>query len=345
MTERQEKLDKLAPALVPWYEKNKRSMPWREDPTPYHVWLSEIMLQQTRIEAAKPYYARFLREIPDIPSLAAADPEVLQKLWEGLGYYSRVRNLQKAAQKIVSEHGGMFPEDFSDIRSLPGIGDYTAGAIASICFGKPTPAVDGNVLRVLSRITGDERPVTDEKLRASVRTELAAVYPEEKRGMFTEALMELGETLCIPNGAPMCKICPCRDFCSAKDGSWEHLPVKEAKKERRKEELTVFLLHADGCTAIRKRGEKGLLSGLWEFPNVPGHLSEEEALCQAEEWNLVPITVKKCRSRTHIFTHIEWDMACYEVTCTEKALLFSWPTKEELKENVALPTAFRKFVK
>ena len=377
MTRREEKLKMLAPALVPWFLKNKRSMPWRDDPTPYHVWLSEIMLQQTRIEAAKPYYLRFLREIPDIASLAAADPEKLHKLWEGLGYYSRVKNLQAAAKQIMEDCGGKFPEEPEKIRKLKGIGDYTTGAIASICFDEPVPAVDGNVLRVLSRITGDTRPVTDERTRKEIRAELAGVYPAHDRGAFTQGLMELGEVICIPNGEPDCKNCPCVGFCASKDGNWRSLPVKAPKKERRKEQMTVFLLQCGTKLALHKRGETGLLSGLWEFPNVPGALTAEKALTQVKAWGCKPKessrqqdscrkkscvnrncgdddlsrrderqypAIKEEKPRTHIFTHVEWDMKCFRANCTEMPERFTWAEIEEIRGQYALPTAFRKFL-
>ncbi len=338
-------MKKLAPALVPWYKENGRMLPWRRDTEPYHVWVSEIMLQQTRIEAVIPYYRRFMQELPDIRSLAEADPERLQKLWEGLGYYSRVRNLQKAAQQIMTEYGGEFPCNFKEIRELCGIGDYTAGAIGSICFGLPTPAVDGNVLRVLSRITGDARPVDDEKLKKEVRAELAEVYPPQDAGAFTQAIMELGEIICLPNGAPACSICPCRDFCESRDGGWDTLPVKAGKKPRRKEQLTVFVLRSEGRTALRKRPEKGLLSGLWELPNCAGFLTEAEAAAQAEAWNCKPSALQKQGKFTHIFTHIEWEMQCWLVDCAAAPQDFVWADGEQLEKEYSLPTAFRKILK
>lgn len=342
--ERKERIEKLPGALLPWYARCGRALPWREDPSPYHVWVSEIMLQQTRIEAVKPYYARFLQELPDIASLAAADSEHLQKLWEGLGYYSRVRNLHAAAQQIIEKYNGVFPEEYSDIRALRGIGEYTAGAIASICFNRPTPAVDGNVLRVLSRITGDPRPVTDEKTKAAVRAELAAVYPAGHCGAFTQALMELGETVCIPGGAPGCAGCPCRGFCASRDGGWLNLPVKAEKKARREEQLTVFILHCGSFTAIRKRESTGLLAGLWEFPNVPGTLTEEDALQQVQRWGCKPEALEDKRRGKHVFTHVEWNMQCYTVCCREMPEMFTWPDTDELTRSIALPTAFRKLL-
>ena len=210
----------LPGVLLPWYRENKRDLPWRRDREPYHVWLSEIMLQQTRVEAVKGYYERFLSHLPTIQALADADDEQLHKLWEGLGYYSRVRNLKKAAQKIMSTYNGEFPNSYEKVLALPGIGEYTAGAICSIAFGLKVPAVDGNVLRVLARLQADEECVDLPEHKRRVRSELAGVYPEDEAGAFTQALMELGATVCIPNGEPKCEVCPCRDFCRSAEGGW-----------------------------------------------------------------------------------------------------------------------------
>ena len=340
--DRKERIDNLISALIPWYEGCGRNLPWREDPTPYRVWISEIMLQQTRIETVIPYYERFLRELPDIRSLAEADPERLQKLWEGLGYYSRVRNLQAAARQIQSQFDGCFPENYEDIRSLCGIGDYTAGAIASICFGFPTPAVDGNVLRVLSRVTEDSRPISAEKTKKEVRAELTAAYPTDKAGICTQAIMELGEVICLPNGVPACDRCPCRAFCGSSRGGWMSYPVKAEKKARRSEQLTLFLLRCGTRTAIRKRPETGLLSGQWEFPNCPGHLTVEDALRQAELWGCRPSGLREEAPVSHIFTHVEWHMRCFSVYCAAPAPDFVWVDDAQLKDAVSLPTAFRK---
>ena len=347
--DRKDRIIKMTEALVPWFRLCGRSLPWRKDPDPYHVWVSEIMLQQTRIETVIPYYRRFLQEIPDIRALAEADPEQLQKLWEGLGYYSRVRNLQEAARQIIERHGGKFPARYEDIRALRGIGDYTAGAIASICFQLPVPAVDGNVLRVLSRITGDSRPVGDEKIKKEVREELAACYPHKDAGILTEAIMELGEIVCIPNGTPDCGHCPCRDFCVSSGGGWEHFPVKAEKKARRCEQLTVLILqHAEGSsikTALRKRPDKGLLAGLWELPNCPGHRSGPEASALAEEWGCRPEGRMPAGSFRHIFTHVEWEMQCWRILCGTEAPGFTWADETQLKQEISLPTAFRKILK
>ena len=326
--------------LLPWYEQNKRDLPWRKDREPYHVWLSEIMLQQTRVEAVKGYYSRFLAALPTIEALAHAPQEQLNKLWEGLGYYTRVRNLQKAALQILERHGGVFPDDHAAIRNLAGIGDYTAGAVGSICFGLPTPAVDGNVLRVCSRLTADSAPIDKPQTKKALTEHLAAVYPRDRCGDFTQALMELGATVCVPNGAPNCAACPLSAICLAhRDGIETELPIKTAKKPRRVERMTVFLLHnADGY-ALRKRPETGLLAGLWEFPHVPDKLELPQVLAQLEHWGIVPEDVERSSEKTHIFTHVQWDMQGWYIRCKTGGD-FTWAPPESL----ALPTAFRLFL-
>ena len=253
----------LKEKLCTWYDAGHRDLPWRQDREPYHVWLSEIMLQQTRVEAVKGYYTRFLTELPTIAALADCPPDRLTKLWEGLGYYSRVRNLQKAAKIIMEESGGVFPKTYDAVRALPGIGDYTAGAICSICFDSPTPAVDGNVLRVLSRVTEDGASITAQKTKNACREALLPLYEAVPRGKLTQALMELGAMVCVPNGAPRCGDCPLKELCLANaHGTWEAYPVKDAKKQKREEEKTVFYLICEDCLAVRKRESRGLLARL-----------------------------------------------------------------------------------
>lgn len=335
----------LAQKLCAWYDAGHRELPWRQDTRPYPVWLSEIMLQQTRVEAVKGYYARFLRELPTIEALSRCPPDRLTKLWEGLGYYSRVRNLQKAAQVIQDTYGGRFPETFEAVRALPGIGDYTAGAICSICFGLPTPAVDGNVLRVLSRVMEDEAPITNQKTKNACREALVPVYQNGPRGTLTQALMELGAMVCVPNGAPRCESCPLREICLANlHGTQDKFPVKEAKRPKREEHRTVFVLQCEDALAVRKRPGKGLLAGLWELPNVEGTLPAEQALAFAEEAGCEPFELQKSVERTHVFTHIIWKMRCYYLLCREKSPEFVWAGAERRRTDVALPTAFRMFV-
>ena len=326
--------------LLPWYEQNKRDLPWRKDREPYHVWLSEIMLQQTRVEAVKGYYARFLDALPTIEALANAPMEQLNKLWEGLGYYSRVRNLQKAAQQILQRHNGVFPADHAAIRDLAGIGDYTAGAVGSICFELPTPAVDGNVLRVCSRLTADSAPIDKPQTKKDLTARLAEVYPQRRCGDFTQALMELGATVCVPNGAPQCHACPLQAICLAhRDGIETELPIKNAKKPRRVEEMTVFLLHSTDGYALAKRPETGLLAGLWEFPHVPGKLELPQVLEQLEAWGILPEEIERSSEKTHIFTHVQWEMRGWQIRCKSGGA-FTWVPPQ----TVALPTAFRMFL-
>ena len=336
-------LSSLPGVLLPWYAENRRDLPWRRDREPYHIWLSEIMLQQTRVEAVKGYYARFLSALPTVEALANCDDDTLHKLWEGLGYYSRVRNLKKAAQVIISRHNGVFPETYEEVLALPGIGDYTAGAICSIAFGQPTPAVDGNVLRVCARLLDDSSPIDLPATKARVKSLLAAVYPEEA-GDFTQALMELGATLCGPNRKPDCGNCPCQSFCRAfRNATTETLPVKSPKKAKRQEDKTVFIFFCDGHYALEKRPAKGLLAGLWQFPNVSGKLTTSQSLEEAARMGLRPKELLREVERRHIFTHIQWNMTGIYMEVAEAAGNFHWFTAEQINTQAALPTAFRQF--
>ena len=336
-------LQALPGLLLPWYRENHRDLPWRRTREPYHIWLSEIMLQQTRVEAVRGYYARFLAALPTIEALACCDDDGLHKLWEGLGYYSRVRNLKKAAQVILQDHGGVFPRSYDAVHALPGIGDYTAGAICSIAFNQPTPAVDGNVLRLVSRLTNDPTPIDLPARKNSVREALAAVYPENA-GDFTQALMELGATLCGPNRAPDCGQCPCREICQGcLHGTAPDLPIKSPKKEKRKEDRTVFIFSCDGSYALGKRPSRGLLAGLWEFPNVLGCLTTQEAMDYARQLGLRPRELLREVRRKHIFTHIHWEMKGIYMEVAEPAGEFRWFTAQEIDTQAALPTAFRQF--
>ena len=337
-------LRQLPALLLPWYEEHKRDLPWRRDREPYHVWLSEIMLQQTRVEAVRGYYARFLAALPTVEALAACDDDRLRKLWEGLGYYTRVRNLKKAAQVLVEQYGGVFPQTWAEVRALPGIGDYTAGAVCSICFGQPEPAVDGNVLRVVSRLTASTESVTKPQTKRAVTEALREIYPAGRCGDFTQALMELGATVCLPNGAPDCEHCPAAVLCrSQEEELWREIPVKEKKKPRKQEEKTVFLLRCGEKWAVRKRPETGLLAGLWEFPNVPGRLDAQTALERAAAWGCKPRELRKSLGKTHIFTHIQWEMTGYYIDCEAEPEIFLWADAGQLDRDISLPTAFRQF--
>lgn len=334
-------------ALAAWYEKNARALPWRRDADPYRVWLSEIMLQQTRVEAVKLYYERFLTRFPDVFSLASGSDDELMKLWEGLGYYSRARRLKETAKAVATEYGGSFPDTLEGLRKLPGIGPYTAGAIASLCFERRTPAVDGNVLRVIARVLSLFESVDEPRVKRRVEEALSAVYeaPGARPSVLTQALMELGATVCVPNGRPKCEICPVSAFCEGlRQNTLSMLPVRTPKKERRVEERTVFLLRANGKTAVRKRPESGLLAGLFELPNVSGALDAQAALDAAAQWGVRPTALVTTQNRSHVFTHIVWHMTCYAVECAVESERFLWASKEELCESYALPSAFRMFL-
>ncbi len=333
----------LSCLLLPWYYAVRRDLPWRKDREPYHIWISEIMLQQTRVEAVKGYYERFLNVLPTVEALANCDDDLLHKLWEGLGYYSRVRNLKKAANVILEQYGGIFPETHGEILKLPGIGAYTAGAICSIAYDLPTPAVDGNVLRVVSRLTNDPAPIDLPETKKAVTEALAKIYPREA-GDFTQALMELGATLCGPNRAPDCGNCPCGEICLAyREGTAQKLPVKTPKKAKRQEDRTVFILHCGGRYALEKRPAKGLLAGLWQFPNVSGHLSTAQALEAVHALGLNPREILREVERKHIFTHIQWNMKGIYLEVSEPDEHFQWFAAEEINAQAALPTAFRQF--
>lgn len=336
----------IAQPLLHWFWANHRVLPFRSDPTPYHVWVSEIMLQQTRVAAAVPYYERFVQELPDIPALAACEEERLLKLWEGLGYYSRVRNLQKAARIVCEQYGGQLPGDLAALKKLPGIGDYTAGAIASIGFGIPAPAVDGNVLRVVSRICDCDLDILDAKNKKLYRDAVGAIMPDapEDIRIFNQAMMELGAVECVPNGPPKCDQCPAGTFCQARQrGTIGQLPVKTPKKPRRLEEKTVFVLLRDGKAALRKRGAHGLLAGLWEYPNLDGTLSEAAVPAAVAELGLTVRDWKQQLNARHIFTHVEWHMTGYTLEVGGNGPPeFEWVDLKGLEAR-AVPSAFARY--
>ena len=343
----QELLDEAVVLLPEWYSSNRRLLPWRQDPTPYHTWIAEIMLQQTRIEAVIPYYERFLKELPDISSLSAVQEDHLLKLWEGLGYYSRARNLRKAAQVLMEYYGGELPASFEELKKLPGIGDYTAGSIASISFGLPEPAVDGNVLRVLTRLCALSENISSQSTKRRMTDLLRQHYPSGRpAALLTEAIMELGETICIPNGAPLCGSCPLRGLCMAHSTGTElNYPVRTSKKPRRTEEKTVLLLRCEGRYAIRKRPGRGLLASLWEFPCLEGRLAPEDVLLTLSDLGLTGGNTEYLGAAKHIFTHVEWHMIGYRIDCLEKSPYLLWKTPEEIWREYSLPTAFRYYQK
>jgi A/G-specific adenine glycosylase/sugar fermentation stimulation protein len=312
------KLEDISIPLLKWYDKNRRILPWREDAAPYRVWVSEIMLQQTRVEAVKPYFERFMKAFPDIAALACAEEETLLKMWEGLGYYNRVRNLQKAAIRIQKEYGGRMPDTFEELLGLAGIGSYTAGAIASIAFHRPVPAVDGNVLRVVARLRMDKRPVTDAKVKAAVEQDLLESMPKDRPGDFNQAMMEIGACVCVPNGIPLCESCPLEKLCMAhQTGTESEYPKKQPKKSRKIEKRTVLLVMDENRTAIRKRAEKGLLAGMYEFPSMDGFKTAEEVAAYLADHGLQVLRIRPLEEAKHIFTHREWHMMGYMVGVDE----------------------------
>lgn len=336
-----ETLEKLPVPLLQWYGENARTLPWRSDPTPYHVWISEIMLQQTRVGAVLEHYRRFLEELPDVQTLAEVSEDRLFKLWQGLGYYSRARNLRRAAREIVTRFGGEFPRTFADVRSLPGIGDYTAGAICAIAFGLPELAVDGNLLRVTARLTADGGDVSAPGMKRKVTEELRKVLPVRMAGQFNQAMMDLGATVCLPNGAPLCEKCPAAAFCLAhRAGEELRYPVRAPKKPRRTESRNVYLIFSKRRVALRRRPEKGLLGGLWEYPNAPE--AEKDA---PAKWRLAPARTEFAAEGRHVFTHILWEMKAYKVFLPDDTLPegWVWADREELLQEYAVPSAFGAF--
>ena len=321
--------------LLDWYDAERRILPWREDPTPYHVWVSEIMLQQTRVEAVKDYYARFLATLPDVASLAEADEDTYLKLWEGLGYYSRVRNMHKAAVTIMEDYGGEIPGTAKELQKLSGIGEYTAAAIASIAFGQPVSSVDGNLLRVYAR-----RNLYRENIKEPAAKKLAYDYymermPEERPGDYNQALMDLGATVCLPNGEPECFRCPWADLCEAHQQGVElEVPVVPAKKARRVEHRNVYRVHCGDALLLSKRPDTGLLAGLYEFPNdllentadkakknPPEKLTKKQIAELSQKAldrflsdnDLTPVSVFPLPAAKHIFSHVEWHMTGYDI--------------------------------
>lgn len=349
----EDRLFEASVLLEGWYQTNKRDLPWRREVSAYRVWISEIMLQQTRTETVKPYYARFMEACPDISRLAAIGDEQLLKLWEGLGYYSRARNLKKTANICMEQYGGALPESWEALMRLPGIGSYTAGAIASIAYGAPYPAVDGNVLRVISRILADESDIAKPQTKKNME-ECLGIFLREyltyDPGVFNQALMELGACVCIPGGRPLCSGCPLQSLCLAcLEKSTFRIPYKSKQKPRRKEERTVFVLADESGMVLHRRPEKGLLAGLYEPPSLQGRCGRQEAL---RYWSGIfsdAVTLEPLPDGKHIFTHIEWDMSAWRVCLTQKLVSyknkiedagFVFLTPENVQLSAAIPSAF-----
>ncbi len=338
--EHTERLTRGTPPLLQWYQDNARTLPWRSDPTPYRVWVSEIMLQQTRVTAVLGYFQRFMEALPTPEALAACPEEVLLKLWQGLGYYSRARNLQRTAQVLCTQYGGSFPRTMPELLALPGIGEYTAGAIASIAFDLPVPAVDGNVLRVTTRLLADSRDITRPATRKDLTALLQQTMPRTMPGTFNQALMELGALVCLPNGAPLCDRCPWAALClTRQQGSWAAIPARAPKPPRKVEQRQVFLLFHQNRVALRQRPKKGLLSSLWEFPNEVG------STLPLDSWGISPLSMEEGGRGRHIFTHIEWNLTGVVVHTATAALPagWVWATGQELAERYPIPSAFAAF--
>ncbi len=342
MARETELLNRITSPLLSWYDAHRRVLPWREQVSPYRTWVSEIMLQQTRVQAVLPYFQRFMEAAPDAPSLAELPERQLMALWQGLGYYSRARNLQRAAAVVTERYGGVLPCTYGALRALPGIGDYTAGAILSIACGQAVPAVDGNVLRIAARLTGYEGNVLDGDARKAVREWMAAAMPAERPGDFNQALMDLGAAVCLP-GVPLCESCPLAKLCTAcREGRQSSLPVRVKKAGKRQEARTVFLLEREGRTALRRRPDSGLLAGLWEYPNGEGTLTETEAARQLASWGLAALEWRERFQAKHVFTHIVWSMTVYRLAVSGGGMPdWVWCAPEE-RRDYPMPTAFGK---
>lgn len=379
---RKERLQAVEKPLLSWYHSRARILPWREDPKPYKVWISEIMLQQTRVEAVKPYFERFMAAFPDVASLAEAQDDHLMKMWEGLGYYNRARNLKAAAIQIMDQFDGCIPSSKEELLTLPGIGSYTAGAISSIAYGVPNPAVDGNVLRVISRLQGDYSDIKKASVKTAMEQEIAAVMPKDAASSYNQGLIEIGALVCIPGGEPKCSECPLASLCiTKKRGLWKEIPVRSAPKPRRMEEKTVFLIEWNEKAAIHKRPPKGLLASLYELPNTEGHLTADEAVWQVKKWicdkmqtgqadqggcaaitahmKALQVVAEPIGVAKHVFSHVQWDMVGYRVKIlcenngnTEELLEnisenehFFMVDKTALKEEYSVPSAFGAYIR
>lgn len=345
-------IKQLVQPLLDWYPSHARVLPWREDASPYRVWVSEIMLQQTRVEAVKPYFERFMEALPNIASLAECPEDRLLKLWEGLGYYNRVRNMQAAAVTMMKEHDGKLPPDYNALLKLKGIGHYTAGAIASIAYGIPAPAVDGNVLRILMRVSEDSSDIMKQSVKTETEQLLLPVIPKEQAGMFTQAMMELGATICVPNGEPKCTECPWQPYCLAcRHQTYAGLPCKGKPKPRKIEQKTVLVIRDGEKVLLHRRPKRGLLAGMYEIPNLEGHLSREEVTHYVEQMELVPLKIEPLEEAKHIFSHIEWQMTGYMIRVAQLDDLsgpeagYVFAEAEVSEQKYAIPSAFARYTK
>ena len=347
-------LEYIVEPVLAWYDNHKRILPWRENKSAYRVWVSEIMLQQTRVEAVKPFFERFITALPTLHDLAMASEDELLKLWEGLGYYNRVRNMQKAALNVIELYQGEMPDTYEQLLTLPGIGSYTAGAVASISFGRPVPAVDGNVLRILSRLTLDAEDILSAKAKNRVETELLEIIPKDRAGDFNQALMELGATVCVPNGEPHCIQCPWVTFCLAKrEDKISEYPKKKKKNARVLEQKTIIVIRDSEKTVIRKRPSKGLLAGMYEFPTLEGHATKEQVLDFVKNMGYHPVQITELENSKHIFSHKEWHMLGYAVKVAPQGYIENKKNKmgfflvepQETEEKYPIPAAYLAYTK
>jgi A/G-specific adenine glycosylase len=345
--------------ICTWYRAGRRDLPWRKTRDPYRVWVSEIMLQQTRASAVIPYYSRFLKRLPRVEDLAVCPDDELMKLWEGLGYYSRARHMKETAGIISERYGGIFPSDPETLRTLPGIGRYTAGAVASIAYGVPVAAVDGNVLRIMSRITCSGGDVLNDKVKRETEEILtdaigreadAGGEDENFPGDVNQGFMDLGATVCLPHTVPLCGECPLAELCGAhRTGRESDFPVRKTAKRRKTEERTVLLILDGDRVVLRKRPERGLLAGMYEYPCLDGFLTEKEALRETERLGFEPVRIQPLPTAVHIFTHLEWHMTGYKVNVAsfrtgaenEKDSGIFLVDIRTAEKKYAIPSAFR----
>ncbi len=349
---RTERLKAMNGPLLFWYQGHARILPWRDNPTAYQVWISEIMLQQTRVEAVKPYFSHFLEVLPDVRTLAQVEEEKLLKLWEGLGYYNRARNLKKAAEIVVRDYEGKLPASYEELLKLPGIGSYTAGAIASIAYGIPVPAVDGNVLRVISRVLAEEEDIRKQSIKHRIEDHLKETMPKNQASSFNQGLIEIGAIICVPNGQPKCQECPLESICLArKQGLTDRIPYKAPKKPRKVEERTILLIESGQQIAIRKRPDHGLLASLYEFPNYEGIWKKEDVAGLVERSCGEPGLAEGIREieyageAKHIFSHVEWHMTGYRILTEKMPSAYLSVEKQEIFEKYPLPNAFCAYTK
>lgn len=338
-------LQEITKPLVNWFQKEKRDLPWRHTSDSYKIWISEIMLQQTRVEAVKGYYERFLQALPTLEDLAKVKEDELLKLWEGLGYYSRAKNLKKCAELLIQNNLKELPHDYIELMKLPGIGPYAAGSIGSIAYQLKTPAIDGNVLRVMTRLHEDDRDILNSKVRKDYFEKLQKIMPDNTRD-FTESLMELGALICLPNGVPLCEKCPISFYCqSYKNQTIHKYPVKKKEVKRKIEEKTILILEYNGLYAIQKRPSKGLLASMYEFLNISSNLQESEVKKWLEDKKITDYQIEDFGSAKHIFSHIEWHMKGYRIKCLSKNNLdLIWASKEELEKKYSIPNAYIKYL-